>query len=525
MPTPPRHPKTPGVYVTELNPFTPPPIVGVETAHPAFVGYTEQATLGGAPVPDEAITVRSLAEFEAIFGGSHKRLFAVAEVDGPPGDAPYDVTLAPTADTGARYVRVSPADATRFVLYESVRLFYDNGGGTCTVVSVGGYDAPVALADLQRGLAALAEQVGPSMLVVPDATQLGSEAEFATLVSGKGGLLPQCAALEDRVAILDVWGAERIDPTDASLRAHIDSVVSAFRDAVGGDALGYGMAYVPALNATVVQPGDIDYTHIADASRPTLQALLADQAEALYGGTARYSEVKAHIDALADDATNDQARATNQALVVALPALADIERAIAQKRNVLPASGALAGVYVRNDETKGVWNAPANTTLASVASPTLPITDGLQADLNVPVDGKAVNAIRAFPSRGPVVWGARTLDGNSNDWRYIQVRRTIIYVEQSIKNALASLVFAPNDGNTWVTVTSMISNFLQGLWSQGGLMGATADEAFTVACGLGSTMTSQDVLNSYMVVQVTLQMVRPAEFIELTIRQRMEGVS
>ena len=117
-----------------------------------------------------------------------------------------------------------------------------------------------------------------------------------------------------------------------------------------------------------------------------------------------------------------------------------------------------------------------------------------------------------------------TLDGNSNDERYIQARRTIIYIEQSIKSALNVFIFAPNDANTWVTVTAKVSNFLTDLWEQGGLMGAKASDAFTVQCGLGSTMTGQDILDGYMIVQVTLQMIRPDEFIELTFRQKMEGV-
>ena len=186
---------------------------------------------------------------------------------------------------------------------------------------------------------------------------------------------------------------------------------------------------------------------------------------------------------------------------------------------------AMAGVYTKIDGSRGVWNAPANTTLTSVVSPTLAINDAMQEDLNVPLDGKAVDAIREFTGRGTVVWGARTLDGNSNDYRYIQVRRTLIYIEQSIKAALNPFVFAPNDGNTWTTVVSMVSNFLQGVWSQGGLMGATASEAYTVQCGLGSTMTAQDILDGYMIVQVMLQMIRPAEFIELTFKQKMEGSS
>jgi len=119
--------------------------------------------------------------------------------------------------------------------------------------------------------------------------------------------------------------------------------------------------------------------------------------------------------------------------------------------------------------------------------------------------------------------GCANLGGNSNDWRYIQVRRTFIHIEQSIKQALDKFVFASNDSQTWTTVTSMITNFLQTLWSQGGLMGSMPSESFKVRCGLGSTMTAQDVLNGYMIVQITLQMIRPAEFIELTLKQKMQG--
>jgi phage tail sheath protein FI len=105
----------------------------------------------------------------------------------------------------------------------------------------------------------------------------------------------------------------------------------------------------------------------------------------------------------------------------------------------------------------------------------------------------------------------------------IQVRRTLIYIEQSIKTALSQFVSAANDGNTWATVVATVSSFLQGVWSEGGLLGATSSDAFSVQCGLGSTMTEQDILDGYMRVQVLLQMIRPAEFIELTIKQKMEG--
>ena len=182
----------------------------------------------------------------------------------------------------------------------------------------------------------------------------------------------------------------------------------------------------------------------------------------------------------------------------------------------------MAGVMTFTDTARGVWNAPANIALNGVDSTALTINDDVQGDLNKPLDGKAINVVREFIGRGAVVWGARTLDGNSNDYRYVQVRRTLIYIEQSVKVAMRPFVFAANDGKTWVNVTSMIENFLQDLWAKGGLMGATAKEAFSVDCGLGSTMTARDVLEGYMIVRVLLQMIHPAEFIELTFKQKMQ---
>jgi uncharacterized protein len=149
----------------------------------------------------------------------------------------------------------------------------------------------------------------------------------------------------------------------------------------------------------------------------------------------------------------------------------------------------------------------------------------MQQDLNVPIDGLAVNTIPDYPGGGTVVWGARTLDGNSNDWRYIQVRRATIYIEQSIKLALNQFVFAPNVAQTWVTVSSVIGGFLTGMWQAGGLWGATSKNAFWVSCGLGSTMTAQDILDGYMNVMIGLQVVRLGEFIELSFRQRMQGAA
>nr|WP_275982418.1 phage tail sheath C-terminal domain-containing protein [Aquiflexum gelatinilyticum] len=174
------------------------------------------------------------------------------------------------------------------------------------------------------------------------------------------------------------------------------------------------------------------------------------------------------------------------------------------------------------DNNRGVWKSPANVSLNAVIKPAVEISPEGPENLNVHVSGKSINAIRTFPGVGTLVWGARTLDGNSLDWRYINVRRTIIMLEQSIKLALQSYVFEPNDANTWTTVKSMIVSFLTEKWKQGALAGSSPEDAFEVQIGLGATMTGLDILQGKMLVSVKLAIVRPAEFIVVTFQQQMQ---
>ncbi len=191
--------------------------------------------------------------------------------------------------------------------------------------------------------------------------------------------------------------------------------------------------------------------------------------------------------------------------------------------SLLPPSAAIAGIYCATDQNRGVFHAPANVSIVQATGLAVPINDHQQEDLNTPFDGKAVNAIRNFAGQGILVWGARTLDGNSQDWRYISVRRTVIYIEQSIKNLLELYVFSANTQATWTAVKAMAENFLTGLWRDGGLAGATAQDAFFVQVGLGSTMTNEDILNGFMNMTIGVAISRPAEFIVLTFQQQMQA--
>jgi Bacteriophage tail sheath protein len=542
--------RTPGVYVTELAAF-PPSIVGVQTAVPAFIGYTKKAEIAGKPVFRKAIRIGSMADFETIFGGGYQPLYDIEPASGSPLDTDdYDFkvldnsspqewqyyrlvdssTQAPVT-LGALAADGSDVEALpRYNLYNSMRLFYANGGGNCYVVSVGDYQQAIEADALSTGLDVIRDQSGPTMLLIPDAVLLPPEGSNAPQAYWDlmNKMIDQAGELQDRVAILDVYGSQTVvDQTT------LDEVTNEVREKIHSPYLSYGMVYFPFLDTSVVQASEINYQNIAPGTFSTLTEVLSWQNDDLYFGTSRHQAVQDNIDKMEplasfttpeEKAANDaEVKKINQNLVAALPLLGDIEKVILAKNQTLPPSGAMAGVYTLTDTTRGVWNAPANIALTSVVKPTYKLTGAQQGDLNVPIDGKAIDAIRQFTGRGTVVWGARTLDGNSNDYRYIQVRRTLIYIEQSIKQALDQFVFAANDGNTWSTVVAMVSSFLQGVWSQGGLMGATAAEAFSVNCGLGSTMTAQDILEGYMRVQVLLQMIRPAEFIELTFKQKLEG--
>ena len=212
----------------------------------------------------------------------------------------------------------------------------------------------------------------------------------------------------------------------------------------------------------------------------------------------------------------------HQTLLAISPLYKSILTSLREKLNLLPPSAAMAGIYSMVDNNVGVFQSPANISLGSVVEPSVNLTNDEQEDLNIPLNGKAVNAIRTFPGKGVLVWGARTLDGNSQDWRYISVRRTMIFIEQSIKIAAEAYVFEPNTASTWTNLKALVTNFLTNVWQQGALAGATAEDAFSVDIGLGVTMTPVDVLDGYMKMTVKVAVTRPGEFIVITFQQQMQ---
>lgn len=493
--------KTPGVYINEASAF-PNSVVEVPTAVPAFVGYTKKALRGSQDVTNIPVRVTSLQEFENIFGTGPSPAYKFA-----------------VGDDGK--VALTPDPVSIYNLYDGMRLFFNNGGGPCWIVSVGGYTSDPKSSDAfgDKVWDALKKEAEPTMVVIPDAVLMTSPAEYKSIWD-KGFM--HCIEMQNRVAILDVYDGNKARDDESGVDVISDPDVG-FRNLIEYDNLSFGAAYYPWVNTNIYSPSDVSYLNILKDSR----SALSDHIKKKLAEAKAPQNVIAGIEALlgkmtGDDESDTVVKRTHQALVNVSAAYKEVMDDLLTAVNQMPPSAGMAGVYTRTDNDIGVWKAPANTGLVSVMSPAVTISHAQQEDLNVPLDGKAINAIRSFIGRGVLVWGARTLDGNSQDWRYINVRRTLIMLEQSIATAAESYVFAANDAGTWLTVRTMIENFLNNQWKAGALAGATPAEAYQVDVGLGVTMTGNDILDGYMRVSVKVAIVHPAEFIVITFQQKMQ---
>lgn len=180
----------------------------------------------------------------------------------------------------------------------------------------------------------------------------------------------------------------------------------------------------------------------------------------------------------------------------------------------IPPSGAMAGIYARSDTERGVHKAPANEVVRGVTELERTITKAEQDILN-PL---SVNCIRAFQGRGIRVWGARTIAPKGSEWKYINVRRLFLFLEESIDESTQWVVFEPNNEALWARVVQTISNFLLSIWKSGALMGTSPEEAFFVKCDR-STMTQSDIDTGKLIVVIGLAPTKPAEFVIFRIAQ------
>ena len=455
--------KTPGVYVEEI-PKLPPSIAAVETAIPVFIGYTEKAMRREEDdLRDTSHRITSLFDYVRFYGEAKK-------------ETGIRVTITQSNPRQPAVLNGKIENASYYKMYYALQAFYANGGGPAYIISIGDYSAApvVDLASLLRGLGELEKVDEVTLIVFPDAQGVSSASDYYTLY---GEAMDQCEKLGDRFTVMDVW----LDPSDPEAD-HIQTLRNSTPSEI--NTLKYGAAYYPNLDM------GFDYQYNE-----------ADVMVVQNGGNTTLPELKSTRNDLYNLALN----------------------AINQIPMTMPPSPAVVGQYATVDNTRGVWKAPANVNIDFAIKPVVKITDEEQENINVDVvAGKSVNAIRAFTGRGPaIIWGARTLAGNDNEWRYVSVRRFFNFVEESVKKATAQFVFEPNDKNTWTRVRSMIENFLVLQWRAGALMGVTPEEAFYVRVGLNVTMDEFDIFEGRMIIEIGMAVVRPAEFIILRFSHKM----
>ncbi len=469
---------TPGVYIEEI-PKLPLSIAPVATAIPAFIGYTEKALDSkNQNLTNKPTRITSLLEYETFFGKAQ-----------PEDDLQISFT-----ETTSGGVTTSETIAVAFAtnesnhnMYYAMQAYFANGGGPCYVVSIGGFKAlagALLKAEFDAGLAEIAKEDEPTLLVFPEAQKLSDTDHHDLLESA----LNQCGKLQDRFTIMDLHD----DGTTLVTSGDVNTAASAFRGGVAPTNIAnlkYGAAYFPNIRTNLryhYNESQINILHQVDAADGPMQ-----------------NRNLADVNTVGNAAFNTAA-------------YNKLKRALDSFGVVLPPSPFVAGAYATVDAARGVWKAPANVPLANAVDLTFKVTNDIQDGLNVDAtSGKSVNCIRAFTGKGILVWGARTLAGNDNEWRYINVRRLFIMVEESCKKATEPFVFEPNDATTWVKIQAMCENFLTTLWRQGALQGAKPEHAFYVSVGLGKTMNALDILEGRLIVEIGLAAVRPAEFIIL----------
>ena len=497
--------RSPGVFILEPPSF-PPSIVAVETAIPVFIGFTEKIPDSNSDDPLKPTKVANLEEFEGLFGSINH-------------SADFRCSINLTRDAGGeitdiRYI-IDPVNAEsvfRYNLYHSIEYYFINGGGPCYIISVGlhtnNVNKPFSLHEKPDesgsfswidAIESAEQEDDITLFVVPELVYTADIDNPANYAGTYDAALRQSFDRKDRFVIVDV---PQMATGGISERANAQMDVDTFRDKFANflpDARKFGASYYPYLTISI-DAASLSSDNEGNILTPlTITETDSEGQESTNDSFDTVGELKGNLefDGVFQSIKND----------------------LASTQFSLPPSPAIAGIYATVDNDRGVFKAPANVTVSSLIKAERKIDNSLQDGMNVHPSGLSVNPVRLITDRGTVVWGARTLDANNLDFRYINVRRFFNFVEESVKKAMYRFVFEPNDANTWTPIRASIENFLTVQWGAGALQGAKADDAFFVQVGLGQTMTPQDISEGKLKVRIGMAVVRPAEFIILEFTQ------
>jgi phage tail sheath protein FI len=512
---------SPGVYVEEIS-TGPVPIEGVSTSTAAMLGATERG-------PEYPKLITSWLQFQRWYGGyipdvsyvayaakgffdnGGQRVFIariIADDATATAGAIGDLALTATGrgTWGNRLmVKISPAGngvGTNF----RVSILYFTGLQLPAVFPNIVDPTSTAIADLTSP-----DRVDPDVLEVFDnvTVQPGASNNVVTVINSNSKLVK---------ALLNAPGAQPgpVGFTQLGTGGSDGSPITAATfdgdaDAIGGlpgDLLGRGRG-LKAIEAIDEISLMLAPDEVRSGMRPVSEAIL-NQCELLKDRFAIISESQGKSDVATIQPTRDSSYGAFYYPWIRIydPSINDTL--------LIPATGHVAGIYARTDVERGVHKAPANEVIRGAVDLEFPVPKANQDLLNP----RGVNCARDFRSdgRGIRMWGARTMSSNG-EWKYINVRRLFLFVEESIDEGTQWVVFEPNDEPLWARVRRSVTNFLISVHRSGALMGVTQEEAFFVKCDR-TTMTQDDIDNGRLICYIGIAPVKPAEFVIFRISQK-----
>ncbi|EPG9313721.1 phage tail sheath family protein [Serratia marcescens] len=497
--------KVPGVYVEEIHGASL-SIQSGETAVPVFVGIfnaikTPTEKSGEWP----CVRVESWLDFTQQFASSDHIEIKLAE---------------PVSNSTINFVP--------YMGSHSVRLYFENGGGPCYILSIDVDKKRARLAVSSHLLSAIERHPEITLLCWCEyAGKKDDQLVYSALSAGggtnSGRFLLADAWPQGKSELPSAWKFETYQVPDHTQVA----------------------SYFPALRTQYVRDyRDEDLVIISNAKKHltgiglpgspdiiTLAALRSAIAKANAPQTdLKNTAAPTNIDPKVSEVSS--AVQTRNTFLQQVEVLIDHNRPVPSPV-VLRASVAMAGVYARVDRERGVWKAPANIALTGVTALVAqgeegegrwqnPVPVRMDDALNTKLVDAGINALRAFRGQGILVWGARTMaPAVQTAWRYVPVRRLFNTIERDARAALRTVVFEPNSPVVWEQVRGALNNYLHALWRKGALQGEAPEQAYYVHIGLGVTMSQDDIGQGRMVVKVGVAAVRPAEFIVLTLTQNV----
>jgi uncharacterized protein len=521
--------RSPGVYVEEVRSGSR-PIEGVGTATAAFIGITADGPF------NEPVKVSNWGQYVRTFGewadgaylphavyqyfnnqGGAAYIIRVGENGAAePQRARAELTSAVRAGLGVYRVEAKEAGAAG----DGITVRVESRNGRPALEAGGAHSAP----DGGGGEQAAGHDDDTFTLVVKRGDQ---EERYENISPRKGrNDLATALARSTLVQAAEVGNApvaERVPASgEVALTGGASLPVRLTPDDYVGDAparTGLGglssiddvtMICMPDLMASY-ESGQIDLDGVR-----AVQNSLIEHCEAMKDRMAILDTPKCLTPQQVREWVREKARFNSAYAALYYPWVYFYDQQLRQPR-LMPPSGAMAGIWARNDATRGVHKAPANEIVAGALDLEVAVNRVEHDDLNP----AGINVIRAFPGRGILVWGARTL-ADDTSWRYVNVRRLFNYIESSILAGTQWVVFEPNDLDLWQRIKRTVSSFLLGLWRQGALFGATPEQAYYVKCD--AETNPPDVVDAgYVVIEVGIAPVKPAEFVVFRIAQLPSG--